>query len=186
MARHDGEVRAELARSGALFDGYHPRMEALHRANAGRLAAILDEHGWPGRSLAGADGAEAAWLVAQHAIGVPPLQRRARELLAQAIAVGEAEPWTLAYLDDRIRTLEGRPQLFGTQFDWDDEGILSPLPIEDPERVDERRATAGMGSLEERIRAMRESAAREDERPPVDREKRHRRLERWLHEVGWR
>ena len=186
MARKDGEVRAELSRSGALFDGYHPRMEALHRANAGRLAAILDGYGWPGRALAGDDGAEAAWLVAQHAIAMPHLQRRARELLAQAVEVGEAEPWTFAYLDDRIRTLEGRPQMYGTQFDWDDDGRLSPLPIEDPERIDERRAALGMRPLEERIRAMRESAVRENEGPPADREKRRMRFETWLAGAGWR
>ena len=33
---------------------------------------------------------------------------------------------------------------------------------------------------------MRESAGREGERPPADREERRRRLETWLHEVGWR
>lgn len=40
LAAHDGAVRAELAASGALFDGYHPRMEAVHRENAARLLAI--------------------------------------------------------------------------------------------------------------------------------------------------
>lgn len=186
MKRRDLEVRAELLRSGELFDGYHPRMETLHRAHAERLGAILDEHGWPGRSLVGDDGAEAVWLVIQHAIGAPALQRRARDLLAEAVGRGEAEPWTWACLDDRIRTFEGLSQRYGTQFDWDDEGALSPLPIEDPEGVDGRRAEFGLGTLDERVREMRESAAREGERPPADREARRRRFETWLSEVGWR
>lgn len=186
MKRRDLEVRAGLLQAGELFDGYHPRMETLHRAHAERLGAILDEHGWPGRSLVGGDGAEAAWLVVQHAIGAPALQRRVRDLLVEAVGLGEAEPWTWASLDDRIRTFEGRLQRYGTQFDWDDEGTLSPLPIEDPQGVDDRRSELGLETLDERVREMRESAAREGERPPADREERRRRFERWLHEVGWR
>ena len=46
--REDHRVRAELAADGSLFDGYHPRMRAVHEANAERLAAILSERGWPG------------------------------------------------------------------------------------------------------------------------------------------
>jgi D-methionine transport system substrate-binding protein len=34
-------VRAELAKSGALFGGYHPRMEAVHVANARALGTNL-------------------------------------------------------------------------------------------------------------------------------------------------
>jgi len=35
--------------------------------NADRPRGILAEHGWPGRSLVGEEGAERAWLIAQHA-----------------------------------------------------------------------------------------------------------------------
>jgi hypothetical protein len=31
MDEHDQAVRAELAADGTLFDGHHPRMEAVHR-----------------------------------------------------------------------------------------------------------------------------------------------------------
>src|SRR5262245_10098602 len=74
MAAEDQRVRAELAADGSLFDGYHPRMAEVHRRNAARLMDIIEEYGWPGRSLVGEDGAEAACLVLHHAIGDPPLQ----------------------------------------------------------------------------------------------------------------
>src|SRR5688500_3348445 len=91
MTEEDLRVRTELAEHGSLFDGYHPRMELVHRRNATRLSAILDRCGaWPGRSLVGGDGAHAAWLIAQHAIGDPVLQRRALQLLRVAAAQGEA------------------------------------------------------------------------------------------------
>src|SRR5262245_59076243 len=118
MAAEDQAVRAELAADGSLFEGYHPRMEAVHRRNAARLAEILREHGWPGRGLAGEDGGHAAWLVLQHAIGDPPLQRAGVRLLWAAAAAGEAPAWQAAMLEDRVRSFEGRPQVYGTQFDW--------------------------------------------------------------------
>jgi hypothetical protein len=52
-------------------------MAALHRSNTTRLREIVAEHGWPGLALAGADGAEAAWFIAQHAVLDVDFQRQA-------------------------------------------------------------------------------------------------------------
>src|SRR5262245_59980624 len=122
MAAEDQRVRAELAADASLFDGYHPRMEEVHRRNAAALVEIIAAHGWPGRSLAGEDRALAAWLILQHTIGDPPLQRRGLELLRHAVAAGEVAPIHAAMLEDRIAFFEGRPQRYGTQFDWDECG----------------------------------------------------------------
>lgn len=120
--------------------------EEWHRVdtdNTRWLADLVATRGWPGRTLAGPDGAEAAWLLAQHADGDPELQRTFLEALRGAVADGDASPGNLAYLEDRVRVHDGRPQLYGTQFTVTD-GELRPSPIEDPERLDERRAEAGL------------------------------------------
>jgi hypothetical protein len=184
MAAEDQRVRAELAADGSLFDGYHPRMAEVHRRNAARLAAILDQHGWPSLALVGEDGAAAAWLVLQHAIGDPPLMRRGLELLAR-LAPGEIDPARLAMLDDRVRAFEGRPQRYGTQYDWDESGRLGPLPVEDIGRVDELRRSVGLGPLEEDTRRIREQTARAGERPPPDWSERQRKKREWERSVGW-
>ena len=103
-------------------------MVELHRRHNARLEEILSTHGWPGQSLVGEAGASAAWLLLQHAILAPDLMRGAAALLEGAVALGEAEGKHLALLVDRIRILEGKPQLDGTRHDWDVEGRLSPLP----------------------------------------------------------
>ncbi len=186
MEAEDRRVRAELLAHGVLGDGYHPVMRAVHEKNAADLAAIVEKHGWPGRTLVGDEGAHSAWLVLQHAIGNPGLQRRGLELLRQAAEKGEIPYLQIAYLDDRIRFFEGRPQLYGTQFDWDAGGELSPYPIEDLEKVDERRASVGLGPLAERIRQLREEAARSGERPPEDWAEQQRKGQEWARSVGWR
>ena len=88
-------------------------------------------------------------------------------------------------LEDRVRAFEGRPQYYGTQYDWDENGQLGPLPIEDPEHVDERRRSVGLGPLEENTRRIREETARAGERPPPDRAERQRRKREWGRSVGW-
>lgn len=179
-AAEDRRVRAELAAEGTLFDGYHPRMEAVHRSNAAYLAAVVDRHGWPGATMVGDDGADAAWLIAQHAIGEPDFQRRCLDALETAAERGEVPRWQPAMLEDRIRVFEGKAQRYGTQLAVDDDGMLSPLPIEDPEGVEERRRAVGLEPLAERL------AKAERVPPPKDREAYDRGYEAWLRQVGWR
>lgn len=186
MARRDTELRGRLAASGALFDGYHADMRALHEANAARLMRIVDAHGWPDEAAVGAEAAEAAWLIAQHAISRPETMRRCAALLADVVARGGAPGWQLAMLTDRIRTLEGRRQIYGTNFDWDAQGVLSPLPIEDEAGVDARRAALGLNTLAQRTAEMRARAAVECETPPADPAARRAEAERWAAETGWR
>jgi hypothetical protein len=186
MAQEDLIVRAELAADGSLYQGYHPRMREVHDRHARRLAQIVDSQGWPGEPQVGPEAAEAAWLIAQHAIAQPAFQREALSALSSAARRGEVPAWHAALLDDRIRTFEGLPQRYGTQFDWDASGQLSPLPIEDLPRVDELRQAVGLRPLAQEIAAQREAAARDTEGPPPDWKTRQREREAWLREVGWR
>ena len=71
-----------------------------------RLAEILDTHGWPGRSLVGEGGAEAAWALALHSMPAPDVLRRCLTLLRGAAAAGEAEPWQVAFLTGRRSLVE--------------------------------------------------------------------------------
>lgn len=187
MARADLSLRTALAESGALFDGYHPDMERLHNDNALRLEAIIaDIGGWPPADSIGAEAAEAAWLIAQHAIGLPDFQRRMLALMQDAAAAGAIPAWQPAYLEDRIRVLEGRPQIYGTQFDWDDTGVLCPAPIENAGEVNARRAAAGLNTLEEKTAEMRARAKAEGETPPKAPAARREEADAWARKVGWR
>jgi len=186
MRQEDLDLRAKLASDGSLFSGYAPTMAALHRQHNARLRAILAEHGWPGRTLVGDDGAAAAWLVLQHAILDPDLMRNALPIVERAAQAGETERRFVAFLVDRISTLEGRAQTYGTQHDWDASGVLSPLPIEEPALVDERRRSMGLESLAENTRRLRAQAVADGERPPTNYAEREREGAAWARSVGWR
>ena len=182
MVEEDRRVRAELAATGELFQGYAPRMAEVHLRNAMELEAMIAQFGWPGKSLVGEEGANAAWFILQHAIGSPDLQRRCLPLLKAAVAAQEAEPAHVAYLEDRICYYERRLQRYGTQFDWDENGRMMPWKIEDPERVEELRRSVGLDSLSEKIEQARRGT--EGETPP-DYQQRQAEIEAWARSVGW-
>ena len=183
LIARDDETRERLAADGSLFEhGYHPEMEAVHRANAARLRELVAEHGWPGWSRVGDEAASAAWRIVQHAIGEPDFQRAMLPVLAEAAERGDVDPAEVAMLEDRIRVFEGRPQVYGTQFDWNDDGTaMVPMgTVDDPDNVDARRAAVGLPPIEWR------RAPPPDEPPPEDRAAREREFVEWARARGWR
>ena len=141
--------------------------------------------------MAGADRSRAGWqrggmVIVQHAIGLPPFQRRCLELLQAAASGGEAPPWQPAYLLDRIRVFEGKPQVYGTQFDIDESGEMNPCPVEDAGALNALRASIGLDSIEERTCKMRAEAKIENKRSPSDRADHRSKYHEWLKRVGWR
>ena len=122
------------------------QMKALDARHTVRLKEIVAAHGWPGASLVGEKAAHAAWLLVQHADADPKFQRRCLELM-QGLPAGEVSPKDVAYLTDRVLLAEGKPQRYGTQFLKDATGKWVPKPLEDPDHVDERRKSVGLGSI---------------------------------------
>jgi len=185
LIANDDETRARLAADGALFArGYHPEMAAVHRANVARLADIVAVHGWPGRSQVGDEAASAAWRILQHAIDEPAVMRRLASVVAAAAARGDADPAHVAMLEDRIRVLEGRPQRYGTQYDWDETltAMVPMIGVEDPDDLDARRAAAGLPPMEWR----RPVPTDQIDHAPASWTERQRELDAWARARGWR
>lgn len=185
MAREDLQLRNTLATQSSFFNGYHPQLKALHDRNAKRLDEIVDKHGWPGKSKVGEEGAHAAWLILQHAIAHPALQRKCFPLLVEQVEAGDIPLTEMAMLEDRIRCFEGRPQRFGTQFDWDEQKMMSPLPMDNEDLVEERRKQIGLPPLSDEITARRK-AMDSSEQPPANYRQYVTEKEKWLKANGWR
>jgi len=154
-------------RCGRHGPGYHPEMEALHRRHNARLRAIIAAHGWPGYSLVGEDGCRAAGSIVQHAILDPELQRRCVDLLSAAVDHGEAAPFMVALLADRVLVAEGQAQIYGTQYIGAPGGGVEPAPIADPQGVDERRRAIGLGPLVENTAQLTAQHRQETDARPL-------------------
>ncbi len=181
----DLELRDKLIQTGELFEGYNADMEALHLKNAKALEAIIDEIGYPTVDLVGVDGSEAAWLIIQHSISRPDFMKKCQSMLKSAVAAGQASPINLAYLTDRIAVLSGVPQIYGTQYDWDQYGQLSPLPYDHLPLVEQRRKEVGLKPLKDQTLLMRKQAEVNHESPPPDYHERKSQADAWRKSVGW-
>jgi hypothetical protein len=155
MEARDQALRAELTASG-IDDVYHPRLEELHRANASRLRQIIAVFGWPGLTLVGEKGAQAAWRIALHSIGEPAFMRQCRDLIDIASHNGDVPRWQFAIIDDRIHVYEGKPQRYGTQLRNGPDG-LEPHPLESDSRVNSMRMHAGLPPLAQTLSRARAS-----------------------------
>ena len=144
--------RLESHRGKFLFDiprdEWLPEYEAAEESAARlveELKQILDEHGWPGRSMVGEDGCLSAWVIAQHAGSIDPdFQRRCERALTVAVENGEAKPGQLAALRDRVELEAGRPQLYGTHLEPDGDSWRPAKGVDDEAAVDRRRAELGL------------------------------------------
>jgi hypothetical protein len=154
MAAADQAVREGLT-GASLGDTVRLReMVAVDSLHTHRLREIVQEYGWPGVSDVGQEAANAAWLILQHSPD-HEFQRATLVLMEDAVERGEASARSLALLTDRVLIHQGLPQRYGTQFRFVDGGIEFH-PIEDPELVDERRASVGLPTLEEYRRLSEE------------------------------
>jgi uncharacterized protein DUF6624 len=185
LKRRDDDTRTQLVTSGLLYQGYNKDMEAVHVQNAERLQTIINRFGWPGVSLVGEEGAEAAFVIAHHAISKPAFQRKCLALICPAVRAGNVPARHEALLVDRIRFNERQPQVYGTIFDWDENGEMSPWRLEKPEAVDARRAEVGLTSLADQVQKIRETACREGAVPPASYAARQIEIKEWCRRVGW-
>ena len=181
----DLEFREKLIESEKLGEGYNKEMEKIHTKNAKILNKIIDTIGYPTIKKVGKEASEAAWLIIQHSIGEPDFMKKCVELLEVAVLKNTANSKNLAYLTDRIAVFEGKPQLYGTQFDWDESGELSPNICDDLKKVNQRRKSIGLNSIEKQTKIIRKQAKNNNQSPPADFDKRKQEMEEWKKTVGW-
>lgn len=160
MARDDADETSLNLDGSTVADSAAASSVSVRERNVARLRAIIQEHGWPGNSLVGREGARAAWLIAQHADFDVPFQRECLRLVEGAYLRSDVDGHDLAYLADRVAAAEGRAPVYGTQ------GGHGYTP-EQAALIDQRRRAVGLPSLSE-FRAM--AARGESQR---------------IHEPGW-
>ena len=110
-----------------------------------KVTSILDTYGWLGATTVGKQGNQALFLSIQHA----PLKTQEKYLpmLKEAVYKGNASNEDLVLLQDRIAIRQGKKQIYGSQVTQDTDGSYFLSPLEDPDNVDKRRASIGLGPL---------------------------------------
>lgn len=116
-------------------------------ANTEWLKSNLPPDGWFRISRDGARTATNAWLIVQHSPDTE-WQKTILARMTPLIAEKEVNGRDYALLYDRVELFAGRPQRYGSQGTCEG-GRLVIHKLEDAQRVDEWRASVGLGPLEE-------------------------------------
>ena len=185
LKNEDLMFREKLIEKKKLSEGYNHEMENLHIHHAELLNEIIDKIGFPTIEKVGIEASESAWLIIQHAISKPDFMKKCLNLLENIIVENKAYEKKLAHLTDRIAVLEGKPQLYGTQFDWDKNGELSPNTSDDFLKVNSRRFKIGLNTLEEQTIIIRKRAKKENQSFPTNFNERENEIYIWKKKVGW-
>ena len=122
------------------------------------LVAIVEKHGFPDADKLGAEGTHLFWLLMQHQDRHPDFQVRVLVLMEKAVQQGKASGKDYAYLLDRVSLNTGKLQVYGTQMTLNAEGTsFEPRSCIDPEHLDERRASVGLGTMAQYIEIMNQN-----------------------------
>jgi len=120
--------------------------------NLSIVSAVIERHGWLSEKETSKKANEVLFLVIQHSDSATQLKYL--PTLKAAVKIGKAPARNQAYLEDRIRTNQGKFQIYGTQFQGDANGKMSLYPIEDEPNVNKRRKKVGLDSLEVHAKRM--------------------------------
>ncbi|MGS0572113.1 DUF6624 domain-containing protein [Xanthomonas oryzae pv. oryzicola] len=144
----DQQVRyAAIAAGGKPADW--ATVTPVDRANTAWLKQVVAAQGWPGRRLVGEDGANAAWVLVQHADADPAFQAQVLALMETALATQDVAPDDVALLTDRVLLAQGKPQRYGTQFHRDADDRMALQPTEDEAGLDARRLRMGLPPMDQ-------------------------------------
>lgn len=127
------------------------------KTNTKKIKEIIAHYGWPTISLVGEKGSKNAWLLVQHADHDLRFQKKCLSLML-GVAKKNRKDMVLmhiAFLIDRIRVNEKKPQKFGTQFYTNKKGKFTYWPIQDIQNVDKRRAMYGIEPFAEYTKAAK-------------------------------
>ena len=155
VLKTDQEIRQEYSRILEKYGSESDQLSVITKValyqdslNLVIVKDILDTHGWLGPKSISENGSTALFLVIQHSN--LETQIKYLPMLRDAVENGRAKPSSLAYLEDRILTKQGKPQIYGSQLTIDEKtGNYCFYQIYKPEYVNIRRRDIGLSSIEE-------------------------------------
>jgi VWFA-related protein len=151
MSTKQQELLLQVADKDQPKQSDRDKLHKLYETNAGKLCQLLQAHGWPTTALVDREGVFAAFQILKS--GSYELQRDLLPVIVAVINKDPSQKAEFAGLYDRLRVSAGMKQLFGTQAVITG-GFLVLYPIEDPAKVDSRRAEFGMLGIDEYIRGL--------------------------------
>ena len=150
LRRQISDVEKDFGRDSKEMKAHWATINEKDSINLIKIQNILDERGWLGPDVIGGRGNSTLFLVIQHAD--LSVQEKYLPMMREAVKKENAQPSSLALLEDRVALRQGKQQIYGSQIGRNpDTGVFYVSPLQDPDNVDKRRAEVGLGTLQEYI-----------------------------------
>ena len=150
----DQAVRDSVFGKGTDLDSSAVRlMQQVDIDNTTWLKELVAREGWPTRAKVGAEAANSAFLILQHAVHDPAFQRMMLDTISQAYQRGDVDGQSYALLYDRVTVQSGGKQRYGSQAQIRNGRVVFD-PIEDSTKVDSLRVSVGLPPLAEYRRVL--------------------------------
>ena len=126
------------------------KMNLQDSINMSIVGNIIDKYGWLSKEQTSKEANEALFLVIQHA----PLQSQLKYLPIMKRAADEkkARAADYALLVDRTNMYQGKFQIYGSQFNYDNKSHIHIYPIYKEPYVNKRRKSVGLPPMEEYVK----------------------------------
>lgn len=122
--------------------GFMKLWNEVDSINLIKVEKIINEHGYPGKSMVGEPANQTVWYVIQHSSKIPDYL----PMIKEAAAKGDLDQDLVAMMEDRYLMQNGKAQIYGTQgttLGREADAINIIWPIEDPSNVNQRREAVG-------------------------------------------
>ncbi|HZH70497.1 MAG TPA: DUF6624 domain-containing protein [Flavobacteriaceae bacterium] len=148
--RQISDIEEKYGRESEEMEAHWKLIQKTDSINLVKIKKILDERGWLGPKVIGNQGNSTLFLVIQHAD--LETQQKYLPMMREAVKLGNASASSLALLEDRVALRQGKRQIYGSQIGRDPEtGEYYVSPLIEPEKVNERRAEVGLGTIQDYI-----------------------------------
>lgn len=128
-----------------------PMSSNIDLENAAIVVSILERCPFASKSELGKKAVDAIFYVLQHSLS--DIRARYYPYLKRLVENGDLEQGKLALVIDRMLVEHGKKQVYGSQvFKNRNTGNYELYPIRSPELVNQRRASVGLGTIEEYLK----------------------------------
>jgi hypothetical protein len=150
-ARNQIRTKEEkYGRGSKEMDAFWQTILKKDSINLIKVSTILDDRGWPDKSIIGKRGTSTLFLVIQHADH--ETKEKYLPMIEEAVKKDNLPKRQYAMFYDRLVLNRGERQVYGTQLANNNETKESyVLPLSDPKNVDKRRMEMGLNSMQENM-----------------------------------
>ena len=109
-----------VGRESPIISALWELKKKINDQNLDRIIEIIDNQGWPKKSVVKGSAASTVFLIIQHSD--IETQKKYLPLMKEAADNGEANWSSLALLIDRVNLSEGKEQIYGSQIYRNEDG----------------------------------------------------------------